>query len=54
VFNAVLLFSDQKRKQAEEAAEKNVLLCHSERSEESLFDLSIREQTQRDSSLRSE
>jgi hypothetical protein len=33
---------------------KNVLFRHSERSEESLFDLSIREQTKRDSSLRSE
>jgi hypothetical protein len=30
------------------------LFCHSERSEESLFDLSIREKTKRDSSLRSE
>jgi hypothetical protein len=29
-------------------------LCHSERSEESLFDLSIRKETRRDSSLRSE
>ena len=33
---------------------KNVLFCHSERSEESLFDLSIRKETRRDSSLRSE
>jgi hypothetical protein len=30
--------------QALQAAEKNDLFCHSERSEESLFDLSIREQ----------
>jgi hypothetical protein len=29
-------------------------LCHSERSEESLFDLSTREETKRDSSLRSD
>jgi hypothetical protein len=33
---------------------KNDLFCHSERSEESLFDLSIRKETKRDSSLRSE
>jgi hypothetical protein len=30
------------------------LFCHSERSEESLFDLCIREKTKRDCSLRSE
>ena len=39
--------------QAKRAAKK-LLLCHSERSEESHFDLSIREETKRDSSLRSE
>jgi len=33
---------------------KKVLFRHSERSEESLFDLSIKEETERDSSLRSE
>jgi len=33
---------------------KNVLFCHSERSEESLFDLSVREEMRRDSTLRSE
>jgi hypothetical protein len=33
---------------------KKALFCHSERSEESLFDLSIRKETRRDSSLRSE
>jgi hypothetical protein len=33
---------------------KKALFCHSERSEESLFDLSVRKETGRDSSLRSE
>jgi hypothetical protein len=33
---------------------RNASFCHSERSEESLFDLSIRKETRRDSSLRSE
>jgi hypothetical protein len=36
------------------AAEKKALFCHSEESEESLFDLSIGKETRRDSSLRSE
>jgi hypothetical protein len=33
---------------------KNAPFCHSERSEESLLDLSVRKETRRDSSLRSE
>ena len=33
---------------------KEVSVCHSERSEESLFDSSVGEETKRDSSLRSE
>ncbi len=40
--------------QAEQAAEKNDSFCHSERSEESLFDSSIREESKRDASPRSE
>jgi hypothetical protein len=34
--------------------QKNSTRCHSERSEESLFDLSDKRETKRDSSLRSE
>jgi hypothetical protein len=33
---------------------KNILFCHSERSEESLFDLSVRKKIRRDFSPRSE